>query len=248
MYRANTQDIVLATDQYDPSKGKHIKYKFNNYGFRCDDFDHWEKHPLRVVFTGCSYSEGVGLSLENTWPKIIHKNLCDDFGLMPFWNLSAAASGLDHIVKYLYHYGDMLHPQIVICYLPNIERRERWVGDYFTANTPTPMYDKLNKTFLKEEFISYQTEKDFVMLNLLLEKLDSYMIFHPAVNDIDISYMNLLNIQQIDFNADIMYHDTKLDVARDNMHPGPRSNIEFASRLYNQIRKISKERLNVNRI
>lgn len=246
LYRANTSDVVLSTDIYDPKRGKHINYKFNNYGFRCDNFDDWKIHSHRVVFLGCSYTEGIGLELDDTWPKIIHKMICDKGNIrMPFWNLSAAASGTDHLTRYLYHYINILNPQLIICYLPTLERRERWVGDYFKANSLVDVYGRstLNKIFLEEMFVEYQTEKNFAMMDLLLESSNSFMLVHHANQDLKI---NFKNIKLVDFNADVMYYDTKIDIARDGLHPGPNSNKIFAERFFNCIEQDCKEKLNVS--
>ena len=35
-----------------------ITYKYNNYGFRCDDFTDWRENPIRILFAGCSMTEG----------------------------------------------------------------------------------------------------------------------------------------------------------------------------------------------
>lgn len=248
IYRANTKDIVLSTDIYNPKKGKHINYEFNNYGFRCNNFDNWKNHNHRIAYLGCSYTEGIGLELEDTWPKVFHNIVCEQHKIkMPFWNLSGAASSTDHLTRYLYHYIEMLRPQIVVCYLPNLERRERWVGDYFSANTLVDVFgnQRLNKIFLKEEYVEYQTEKNFAMIDLLLENINSYMVVHSASHNFNI---DLKNIKIIDFNADIMYYDSRLDVARDGLHPGPKSNKVFAERMYEYIKDIIEERLYVNRI
>ena len=167
LHRANTQEYWLATDLFhvwQKSKNnlysnKDVVYKFNNYGFRCDDFSSAELYPYRIVFTGCSYTEGIGLPLEQTWPKIFHSKLCSELGYqMPYWNLAAAASSTDHILRHQHCYNELLKPQIVVCLLPYLKRRERWMGDFFNAIVAeTSEIRQVNKSFFKEEYIQYQT-------------------------------------------------------------------------------------------
>jgi hypothetical protein len=48
-----------------------ITYKINSHGFRCDEF---ETGPYLVAL-GCSYTVGIGLPVESTWPYLVSQAL-----------------------------------------------------------------------------------------------------------------------------------------------------------------------------
>lgn len=214
-----------------------IEYKFNNKGFRCDNFEDCTNHPYRILFAGCSMTEGIGLPLEHTWAKIMHKKICKNLKIkIPFWSIAAGGSGVDHMVRYLYHEGDILCPQIIISNLPDIRRRE-----YYASDLEITGHDDWLK--LDSRYVKYQTEKNFAFINTLLEKWNSYFIFVTYNPDFDISYMNLSRIKQYD-----MFHIDGWDFARDGMHAGPSTNKKFADNFFKIALPLIEEKLNVNRI
>jgi hypothetical protein len=48
-----------------------ITYKINSHGFRCDEFDDQDC----IVALGCSFTIGIGLPVESTWPQLVSKSL-----------------------------------------------------------------------------------------------------------------------------------------------------------------------------
>lgn len=101
-----------------------IVYKFNSYGFRCDEFH--EESELPIVFLGCSMTEGVGLPIEHTWSWM----LCEKFRKatgkkIPYWNLAIAGTGPMTQANLLYHFRKYItKPALVITWLPPTERME----------------------------------------------------------------------------------------------------------------------------
>lgn len=237
--RANTSTQWLPSDtysQYCTVKDKvqygpnDISYNFNNKGYRCDDFESWEKHPYRIVFTGCSFTEGIGLPLEHTWAYIFHKKVCEELKMyIPFWNISKGGAGLDLILRALYTDCDLLKPQVIISYLPFLERRERWHGDLW-APCDGPLKNEMAgeiKLFTNERYVTYQTEKNLAFVDLLLEKWKSIMLAIPADQDFDFTKIPMSNIKFTPY-----YGPIAGDLARDGMHFGPRWNAEFAEELF----------------
>lgn len=207
-----------------------ISYDFNNKGFRCDDFDLWEKYPYRIVFAGCSFTEGIGLPLEHTWAKIFHKKVCEKLGIeIPFWSVAKGGTGLDFLIRSLYNDCDILRPQIVISILPFLERRERWHDDDW-APCDGPLRNEMlgeMKLFLNERYITYQTEKNLIFLDLLLTKWDSLMLTMAAELEFDFQKISTSNIKYTDH-----YSTNIKDFARDGMHAGPLANAELSEVLF----------------
>ncbi len=220
-----------------------IDYVYNSAGFRCDEFDSWQSHHNRILFAGCSLTEGIGLPLKDTWAKIMHERICREFNInTPFWNIAVGGSGLDEMVRYLYHYFDLLRPQIIISNLPEIFRREFW-------DPESPQFDvssnqeRINtiKLVRDEKFIRYQTEKNFAIMNLLLEKYNSSLVFVTFDENCNISYIkdDLPRINQID----LFPIETEWDLARDGLHAGPNVNRYFANKFFELISDQIKEKL-----
>ncbi len=213
-----------------------ITYQHNSEGFRCDEFEHWSKHPHRILFAGCSLTEGVGLPLKDTWAKLFHKKVCDHLGTdIPFWSIARGATGIDHMVRYMNHYMDMLRPQLVISYIPFSERRERWFNDFYGPWS----IEKDSQAFLDDRYVLYQTEKNLTMIDLILERYQSYMICSTVDHKFDLDYMNLRNIKQC------KEYIHRKDLARDGIHAGPLTNIEFSNLMFNRFFEVINQKINI---
>jgi hypothetical protein len=92
-----------------------IEYKFNNHGFRAEAFD---DRPAGLAL-GCSFTEGIGLHLEQTWPSILSNQL--DTHL---WNLGSAGAALDTVFRFLDHYLTKFKPKFVCVLTPPYDRME----------------------------------------------------------------------------------------------------------------------------
>ncbi len=200
-----------------------ITYEFNNKGFRCDNFESWEKHPKRILFAGCSLTEGVGLPLEDSWPKILHTKICNEFNIkIPFWSIAKASSGVDHMVRYLYHYMDTLRPQFVVTLLPALARREREQGDYYIPKSIKKSDFKDAKLLTDYNFICYQHEKNFTMIQMIMEKYDSQFLYITSDNTKYNYGLDRVNpLTGISNNME----KYESDKARDGLHPGPQINL-----------------------
>lgn len=234
------QNIIYGPDD--------IVYKYNNKGFRCDDFDSWQNHPYRVLFAGCSFTEGTALPLEHSWSKLMHKMICDKFNIeMPFWSIAVGGTGLDQMSRYLYHVGDLLKPQIVISSLPDTSRRERWNDDSWSVWEFDHLELKLVKDksagiFIDDRFINYQIEKNFALIDLLLDRWDSEFVFvyNTDLHNLDISNMNLKRFTQI---KKVESLPEEWDHGRDGIHAGPNVNRLFAERYFSIIESKIKDKL-----
>jgi hypothetical protein len=100
-YRQQLQDL----NWLDP---RVITYKYNNHGFRTADFD---QQPSGLAL-GCSYTEGVGVAQDQTWPSVLSK-LCN----YHIWNLGVGGCSFDTVFRLLEYYLPKLNVQFV-CVLP----------------------------------------------------------------------------------------------------------------------------------
>jgi hypothetical protein len=83
-----------------------ITYKFNNHGFRADEF---ESPGKNIMFVGCSHTLGVGVPYESTWAYTVSNSL-----KLKNYNLGLGGTSNDTAFRLAYHWIDQLNPEIVI--------------------------------------------------------------------------------------------------------------------------------------
>jgi hypothetical protein len=205
-----------------------IDYTFNKNGFRCDEFI---DSNVRIAFLGCSVTEAIGVKKEEGWAYQILEMIRKDTNLaIPYWNLSIGGCGLDAIVRAYYHYHNILRPHIVFAFLPGY-RREIFVAEHI-GNVPYFAHiqdDSLHKhaVLIDPRAIHYETEKNLAMLDLMLVKYGTLMIW------------NGWGYEHYPTN----FHHRYMDIidwdmrGRDKMHPGPDSQLRFATKIYSQYRE-----------
>ena len=200
-----------------------IKYKFNANGFRCDEFNFDE--TLRIVFLGCSITEGIGVKQEEIWSyqflKMVEKKLnCN----LHYWNLSLCGCGIDSLLRAYYHYCDLLKPHFLISYLPGY-RKEYFNKTNRTIDVYNPQYmHKMPEEFLDENYIKYETNKNFLFLKLLTEKHKTKFYWNTWGN---FDYYE----EKPNFSSQITV-DKK---GRDKMHPGSLAHKQFAKSIWAEI-------------
>lgn len=232
-HKDSQTDYDAENNAYGPND---ISYKFNSNGFRSDEFD--IESSKRILFMGCSFTFGVGLPLEHTWPHILLTLIKNNTGYnIPFWNLGAGGCGLDLQTRMYYHYGLKLKPQLVFAYFPDY-RRELYVNDEVVLSLFLPS-GKNNFNSLPymadQRIIKYETEKNLCFLDLMLKTNNTTMIYNTwAKNRFPIyEKIQLLHNVNMDF-------DNK---ARDKSHSGHVANINFAKEIWNNYKDIIIEKL-----
>jgi hypothetical protein len=86
-----------------------ITYCYNSHGFRSAEFNRQECG----IALGCSFTEGTGLPIENTWPYLL-SNLCGT----QVWNLGSGGASIDTVFRIFEYYVQTLSPKFVCILLP----------------------------------------------------------------------------------------------------------------------------------
>jgi lysophospholipase L1-like esterase len=184
-----------------------ISYKYNNYGFRTPEFD---DRPSALAL-GCSFTEGVGLGIDQVWPSVLSK-LCN----LHFWNLGVGGSAFDTVFRLLDYYLLKLNVKFVCILAPPSVRFEYCdVNGNFISISPAnshlqPEYSKI--------WLTQDINSD---INAKKNKLAIQQCCANA--NIPLFFIDLLSDQYCD------------GLARDLMHPGVQANQLLAKNLYNQI-------------
>jgi hypothetical protein len=86
-----------------------VEYRFNNYGFRTDDDFDIDNQSPGIITVGCSYTEGIGINLEDTWGyKLSEKLGCK------LYNLGLAGGGIETQYRLIKAWAPILKPIAVL--------------------------------------------------------------------------------------------------------------------------------------
>jgi len=148
-WQANMRDPECRKRLEDAGYGHHlsIRYRFNKFGFRCDEFD---QTPC-VVALGCSFTSGVGLREEDIWCTQLARRL--NLSLV---NLGVAGGSMDTCARLLYHWLPQLDARLVCMLEPPSDRFEVKVpSDYsprvFAPNFVNSPYEVLPKIWYSDD-------------------------------------------------------------------------------------------------
>lgn len=101
-----------------------ITYRFNNYGFRTDDDFDIENPSLGNMFLGCSFTDGIGLNIEDVWSYKLNQKLGGTF-----YNLGQGGTGLDTQYRLFKAWAPVLKPKRAFTLGAYEPRREFIKGD-----------------------------------------------------------------------------------------------------------------------
>lgn len=184
----------------------YFTYKFNSHGFRSDEFS----HEPSVVFLGCSHTTGIGLPAEDTWPRIIAKELN-----LKCFNLGIGASSNDTAFRLANHYIPQLKPKLVIWLSTDISRIE--------------LHTLSNAV---ENHGAWTENGGYFLDNWLTNPINGEANF--LRNSLAIEYIcKQHNIKFVHDTA--LRHMARQDLARDLMHCGKKSHISCADTLLKQV-------------
>lgn len=220
--------------QPNPYTENDITYKYNEYGFRSDNFIN---SKYRLVFLGCSITEGIGLPLEETFSHLIYTQIKKEIGEdFPYWNLGLEGCGLDSITRCYYNFYKQLKPHVVIVLFPSYRL------EYFHQNWKSILVnDDIDNVFYKNphlidpNVITYNIEKNLAILDLLLEKTNTALIWDRWDGFDNVNTSKLETFKNYADSWQIAFSKTKnSNLARDGKHPGKKTNEEFANMLLNK--------------
>jgi len=184
---------------------KTITYSFNSHGFRSEEFDFDERES--ILFLGCSYTVGIGLPNENTWPYIVSKNL-----KLKCYNLGVGGCSLDTMYRLGKYWIPKFKSKLVIIMEPPGPRYETFCDAFYNrSNDTTDKYAK-ERTGRLRYAIPYNHE-------IHLDK--TYSAIENICNKTDKKF--------IGFKRGIW--SSSLDRARDLLHPGIECNSRTAERI-----------------
>jgi hypothetical protein len=112
-YFNSVYDLNKAEPIYDVKEDPN-EYTLNSLGFRCDEIN--SKKDL--LFSGCSFTFGVGVPENGTWVSNVAKDLN-----IEYHNLAGCGKSVSWIVNNLFNYFKSYgNPKTLLCLFPNFSR------------------------------------------------------------------------------------------------------------------------------
>jgi len=209
----------------------------NSYNFRCDEFikTHNKKH---ILFSGCSYTYGTGLTKEETWAYKVYENFEKIYGCSGYFNLGLKGNNIYNsilnIFKYCKHFGN---PDVIFINIPELKRFFHF--DEKRSEYRITIYNKPDKMFYINNLIVYNT---YLMLeqycnsnNIKLFTFTYDCLSQPGfkcTNELfkTFNFKTFYYINQNKMIEDLFLlkqttNDKYFDVARDRQHKGTGWNI-----------------------
>lgn len=188
-----------------------ISYRFNSLGFRSEEFSQCDN----AVFLGCSHTVGVGLPIENTYPYYVSKAL----GLKCY-NLGIGGGSLDLAFRLSYYLLKELRPKIVFLLCPSRFRIELFEGQDLISFLPADPTTHKNLSYFYKCFLENDT-------NHFMNQQKNILAIQHLCKNLDIKFVCINDPQAIDKN--------KIDLARDLMHKGPKSQFNLAQQFLSMV-------------
>lgn len=188
-----------------------VIYKFNSYGFRCDEFT---DEPTLMAL-GCSNTLGQGIPVEHTWSKILSQHA----GLRCA-NLAQAGGSPDTAFRMCSRWIDIIKPKVVAYLEPPPYRTELLHYKQGAKNLSVGNYNSV-----KEEYSKFY--------NLWIMENSNYLLNYEK-NKLAIKYLcyerNIKFITRNDESLNKIRNriDNRDRSARDLSHAGYQTNVQLA--------------------
>ena len=191
-----------------------ISYSYNSHGFRDDEFN----NEPAVLTLGCSFTEGVGVIRNATWPR----QLSDMMG-MRVWNLGVGGSAADTAYRLAEYWLKHLDIKFVAMLVPNIERFEIWHSG--AAHVIMHNHQHNHQTFDIDGY------KKIYLANNENGQINRNKNLHAI--------KHLCHERKIPFCFQFQNLSNMVDYGRDLAHWGLQSNKSLAAKMYNSLKEVS---------
>lgn len=221
-------------------------YKYNNLNYRSEHDYIINDKSKKIMFLGCSMTEGVGVEYEHTWPKL----LIDKFnGEYKNYNLAFNGCGNDYIFRILYQSIDLYNPNLVIILWSTTDRKEYYSNPNLLYLTTKHRHENNSKKLLANELRNHYDDFYYFLRNLISVET---LLEHKKIPRVYATWENLIikneNITNyiskkywLEYNIQLWWEiNGKSEKGLDNAHPGKIHHKMFSNKIYD---KIIKEKL-----
>lgn len=207
------QNFISQTDNWYYRHNK-FNYSYNNLGFRCQDIEDLNLQNYNL-FVGCSYTEGVGVPLESTYPHILSKKLG-----MDYYNLAVGGNSIEVCFYNMLTWLEKINTYPKTLFF-------QWTNHTRSLKTLDYQYINILPNSVNEE------EKRWLVLGENLEVFRAKKtLFKNLVSTVCNHKTRLVEIGVFGWDTDYQYVLKRLDKARDLWHYGILSHQTLADDLY----------------
>jgi hypothetical protein len=115
-YKGWRQDEHFGRTAYNSFAGDKSTYDFNALGFRGEEFD--AEAQVKLFVCGCSFTFGIGVELEESWPFLLKQRLAAHRDLaassVNLLNFSEAGASNDYIARTLIEQSTRVRPDLIV--------------------------------------------------------------------------------------------------------------------------------------
>lgn len=202
-------------------------YSYNEIGFRGDSIN---KEGFKIMSIGCSLTEGVAVNDDETWSHQFSRIIPNGVDL----NFGCGGRSNDYISRCLLSYYDIIKPDLILIMYTETHRREFLTKDggiepfhhkawgYFDETKTGIDEHTAHLTLLNKNNNFMNWYKNHILIKLFLESKKCNWVWNGwyATNE----YTD-------DNRFDGNYYPF-LDFGVDDIHPGPKTNFEYANKLF----------------
>jgi hypothetical protein len=207
-----------------------LSYVRNSNGHRCKEITDIDLNNY-ILFIGCSYTEGIGLELENTYSYLLSKKLeCD------YYNLALGETGIDVINYNIVTWFSKIKqpPKLLIVQWPNRTRAtvcqsDEWHNYGMWSTTNHKLKNEIRNFFISGEDIGFFKTKK------ILTKQIIYNIATCPIIEASTDYSTLHDNDEEYFFKRI---DSSRDIRNKIGHMGIKSDLVTSIMLYQKAKKL----------
>ena len=196
-----------------------ITYKINSYGFRCDEFDDRDC----IIALGCSFTIGIGLPLESTWPQMVGQQL----GLVPY-TLAWGGSSADTCFRLAEYWIPALKPKAVFVLTPPPSRFELIRA---SGTVPVETYMPSSESCTATEIDSFLKHWHTMEENGRLNQKKNKLAIKAMCTEFDVPFFSYDVFEWMTLSRE------EIGYARDRMHGGVIAHQRLSERMLDDWRK-----------
>jgi hypothetical protein len=249
---------VFADESSNKYNVNDIEYRYNDFGYRCDNFNDCSDIP--IVYLGCSFTEGVGLPIESTWGYLLNERIrAATNKKIPFWSLAQGGRGLDNQVKLLYEFTRLYPIKYVFCLFPPAGRREYTFRSSrlcaWMPKTDAEHIPEINRLFSDHHYMMHEDRKYAMMLDLIRSEQKAQVFTTTWVRKfpewvpnrgslVDYRYAGPIDPRFSEFKHITSFGHTNNgaelgnDRARDGIHPGKLYQLNIANQYWEKVKHL----------
>ena len=226
-----------------PYKDAPVTYRTNSQGFRSREID-LASTNRKIMFVGCSFTMGLGLPYDEIWTSIVTQRIATALGaLVEQHNFGYPGHGNDFFAMIIHQVLPILKPDLLVVLFTDLARRTLFhhVGHHwgFLPSQADAAFKAEHEAFIRLQSDSHDF-MDFVRQHCLIDataRLNGIpwawqtwaqrSLPPPAQLQKYVRTDNMIDCPFPAFGPLATDDVMRNDLARDGVHPGPRSNRSF---------------------